>query len=716
MSDHDRPTPIFAGDPPLGSDFPVPTVGDWREAAAASLKGLPLDTLITRTHDGIAVAPLYTADDLPADPGYPGLPPFTRGSHPLGAGDGGWWVCVRCAELTTEHAAAALAEALQRGANAVWLTLDGTTRHGLDPDHERAADVAGDGILVATAADIARLCEPLHLARTALHLDGGGADTACAALLVAAARRGAVEPGALRGSFGLDPLGSLAADGELALDLDRSLALLPGLARWTASNAPGMRSITVSTLPYHLAGATAVQELGLTLATGVEYLRVLTGAGLDLAAACHQLRFVTAIGRDLFMEAAKLRALRRLWSHAVGAAGGDDDARRIPIHAVTSPRTLTVCDPWVNLLRGTVESFAAIVGGADTLTVMPFDAAAGEPAELGRRIAVNTHTILREESHLGRVVDPAGGSYYVERLTAELGAAGWDMFQQLEAGGGMRAAFRAEHGIGDLIATALAARRHGVATRRDPITGVSTWPNLGEKPLPDHRPDVATALAAAAERVARHRESDQATAELDRLAKASAADPAAADWFTAAIEAAAAGATVGQLTTALAGSARRSRIVPLPTEREAAGFEQLRAASDRELARHGARPGIFLANLGPIPEHRARTGFARNLFEAGGIETVDNDGFATAAAAADAFTAAHVALAVICGSDERYVSEVPALAAALKERGASAVLVAGRPGEHEAHWREAGVDRFVFLGCDVLTTLRELLHGAGVLS
>lgn len=717
MTDDHRPEPVFDGEAPLGGGFPAPSVDQWREAAAASLKGRPLEKLVAHTHEGLGIEPLYTADDLPATAaGYPGLPPYTRGSRPLGLAGDGWQVCVHAAELVPERAAGALAEALSRGAGAAWLTVDGSVRLGLDPDHERAGDVAGDGLLVATADDLAVVADAAPPARTPVHLDGGGAAVAVAALWLAAARRRGHSPAALHGSLGCDPLGALAADGELAFGLERSFALLPGLVRWTAATAPGVRPLTVSTLPYHMAGASAVHELALTLASGAELLRTLTGADLDLATACRSLRVVTAIGRDLFMEAAKLRALRQLWARLVEAAGGDAVAQQVPVHAVTSPREVSRRDPWVNLLRGTLGGFAAIVGGADAVTVLPFDGTAGEPGELGRRMAVNTHTILREESHLAKAADPAGGSYYVERLTAELAAAGWEAFQRLEAGGGMRAAFRAEHGVGELLATALGARRRAAATRRDPVTGVSTWPNLAEKPLPDRRPDVRAALAAASERLADHRRHHDAGAELTRLEALAATAPAAPDWVEAAIEAAAAGASIGELTAALAAGARRNRIVPLPAERTADGFERLRDASDRWLARHGARPRIFLANLGPIAEHTARATFARNLFEAGGIEALDNDGFATPAAVAEAFAATGTSMAVICGTDARYVAEVPEVAAGLKERGATVVVVAGKPGEHEARWRAAGVDRFVFLGCDVLASLRELLQEAEVLS
>lgn len=714
MPPTDRPKPEFRGE--LGLRTPAPTLDEWRAAAESSLRGRPLEKLASRTHEGIDVAPLYIADDLPPPSGYPGLPPFIRGRSPLGASGRGWQVCQRFAELELERAAAHMAEAVRRGVGAVWVGFDGAVRLGLDPDHRRASDVSGDGVLVASADDLDRLFDPIQVGRTPVHLDGAGAAPAVAALFVAAGRRHRVDLGVLQGSFGCDPLGSLAADGELALGLDRSLALVPGLVRWTASHAPGVGALTISSLPYHLAGATAVQELALTLATGVEYLRSLDAAGVDLATACRQLRVVTGVGRDLFMEVAKLRALRYGWARVVEAAGGDVDCRRVPVHAVTSPRTLTVRDPWVNMLRGTVESFAAVVGGADALTVLPFDTAVGEPGALGRRIAANTHTILREESHLDHVVDPAGGSFYLEHLTAELAAAGWKLFQTLEASGGMRAAFRSEDGLGNLLATALQRRRSAVATRRDPVTGVSTWPNLAEKPAAAPPSSPAGVLEAAATEVARRRGAADVAVLLDGLAAAAGDAPGGPDWFERAVDAAAAGATLGQLVEALGRGTRRNRIVPLPAEREGEPFERLRDASDRWLDRHGARPRVFVAAVGPLAEHTARTDFARNLLESGGFETLTTMDYESAEAAMAAFGGSGATAAVISASDERYPGLVPVLAAGLKAAGARAVLLAGRPGEQESAWREAGVDRFIHLGCDVLDALRWLQAREGVLS
>ncbi|MGW2065924.1 methylmalonyl-CoA mutase family protein, partial [Streptomyces sp. NPDC001937] len=246
-----------------------------------------------------------------------------------------------------------------------------------------------------------------------------------------------------------------------------------------AKEYPGLRALTVDALPYHEAGGSAAQELGSSLATGVAYLRALTGAGLSVEAACAQLEFRYAATADQFLTIAKLRAARRLWARVAEVCGAADAGAQRQ-HAVTSPVMMTRRDPWVNMLRTTLACLGAGVGGADSVTVLPFDHALGLPDAFARRIARNTSTILMEESHLARVIDPAGGSWYVERLTTELADAAWAFFQEIERAGGQAAALGSGL-IGERLAATWAARSKDLARRKEPVTGVSEFPHLAER-------------------------------------------------------------------------------------------------------------------------------------------------------------------------------------------------------------------------------------------
>jgi methylmalonyl-CoA mutase len=402
------------------------------------------------------------------------------------------------------------------------------------------------------------------------------------------------------------------------------------------------------------------------------------------------------------MAIAKLRAARRLWARVIDACRGDEQAQRMTLHVRTARRVLTTRDPWVNMLRNTVCCFAGAVAGADSITTAPFDAAIGEPDEFSRRVARNTQLLLREESHLHRVVDPAGGSWFIEKLTDELAERAWPILQDIERQGGMSKALLSGR-VAEEIEATWQARVKNLATRKDAITGVSEFPNLEEEPIErSPRPEDA----------ARRRpepRSDPAAAEaLQKLKAAPGIEPA--------VSAALAGATLSGVSSAIFGESSPITTDPLPPRPCAAPFEALRDASDAHRARHGRRPVAFLANMGPLAHHTARATWSKNFLEAGGFEVLINNGFADADAAAKAFADSGARIAVICSSDRLYETVVAEVAPRLKEAGARTVILAGNPGEQEENHRAAGVDRFIFLKCDVLGTLRELLTEEGVLS
>jgi methylmalonyl-CoA mutase len=440
--------------------FPEATREQWRGLVSGVLRKAGRDlagpeaeqALATELDGGVTVSPLYTAQDadgLP-DPGLPGFPPYVRGSRLLG----GWDVRQRHALADPAAANEAVLADLENGAGSLWLAVG-----------EGGLPVSGLGAALAG----------VHLDLAPVVLDAGAETGAAARALLALHARQGVDPAAVAGNLGADPLGHAARTGT-APDLADALAL----AELAHREHPALRALTVDALPYHEAGATDVQELGLALATGVAYLRALTAAGLGLEAAFGQLEFRYAATADQFLTLAKLRAARRMWAR-VAQAGGAPAAGGQRQHAVTSPVMMTRRDPYVNMLRTTLAAFAAGLGGADAVTVLPFDHALGQPDAAARRIARNTSSVLLEESRLGQVADPAGGSWYVERLTGELARVGWDFFQELEAAGGQAAAL-ASGMVAERLAAAWEPRRRRLATRREPVTGVSVFPHLDEEP------------------------------------------------------------------------------------------------------------------------------------------------------------------------------------------------------------------------------------------
>jgi methylmalonyl-CoA mutase len=691
---------VFRRELSIADAFPDPALDDWRRLAERSLEGTPLEALVTNTHEGISLDALYHAGNSAAAT----LPRPVRGR----ATDA-WEACQCTVQPDPEVAAAQVVADTEAGVDGAWLVFDRSCRLGVDPDDPTLPQSTSDGIIVATADHTGQLLSGLDPTRTAIHLGGGGNGFGVAATVLAGLRQQGFEPVALGGGLGLDPLGALAADGELCYGLEGSLDLLADAVAWTERSAPGLRAVSVSTLPYSLAGATAVQELSYALATGVRYLRSLCDGGTELETACRSVRFIIAVGRDLFMAVAKLRGLRQTWARVVEASGGSAGAGRTEIHALSSPRSMAIRDPWVNQLRATVEAFAAVAGGADALTVLPYDSPHGPSDEAARRIAALTHAILRDESQLHRVADPAGGSWYVERLTRELSEAAWSEFQRIEASGGMASALT-DGTIRRRLADTLAAKRRAVAVRQDPITGVSSFPDLAERPLERQEPEVAGVRRRAAEAIAARVAPEAALARLRQRGAEGARDGSVME---AAIDAATQGATVAELAAAVRSDRTPDRITALEREREGEIFERLRDASDAWLDESGTRPRVFVAPMGSVEEHGDGLEFAANVLSAGGIEIAADRSFESVEEATVRFVKSRSKVAVVCASAESADTLVPELARSLKERGAQVVLVVASPGEQEGAWREAGVDGFLCRNCDVHSVLRDLLATEG---
>lgn len=450
-------------DLPLAADFPTPTREQWQAQVEKALRKTgelgeqpppdPVeDVLASTTYEGVEVHPLYTAS--PADPGLPGMAPYLRGARPQGCVTEGWQVRQLHGRPDAQRGNKDVLADLYNGSDSLWLRL---------------------GAAGTPVSALPELLGDVYLEMISVVLDGGAESTRAAEEYLALAAERQVPAGALRGNLGADPLGEQARTGRTA---DRDAAIQ--LARRCPEHYPQLHALVADGLPYHEAGGSDAEELGCALATATTYLRWLVDAGVDVAAAAGLIEFRFAATADQFMTIAKLRAARRLWAQITRRSGAGPLAQQQ--HAVTSPVMLTSYDPWVNMLRGTIAAFAAGVGGAQAITTLPFDAAVGLPDEFARRIARNTQALLLDESHMAQVIDPAGGSWYVETLTDEIAAASWESFQRIEAAGGMPAALDSGE-IAERLAATWQARTEALDHRADAVIGVSEFPNLDEQLL-----------------------------------------------------------------------------------------------------------------------------------------------------------------------------------------------------------------------------------------
>lgn len=630
----------------LAAEFDEPTRAAWMVEVDKAIKGGDFDKiLVSTTLDGIRIEPLYTADDVAVESdesGFPGFAPLTRGGQLVPRVDGAWDIRASIAHPDIAIANAQALTELRNGATSLDLHLDLIGE--------------GAGVSVRSVEDLTRLLDGVMLDLAPISLRAGALSTIAAAWLSEALEAGNVVGVLPAGCLGLDPLSTLASHGVLPQSPTEVIAEGVLIAR--ESTTPRVRTFRSSAVVAADAGASEGQELAFALASATTYLRALVAGGLDVSTAAGQIVFELAADVDVFATIAKLRALRHCWSTVLEASGLKVDAQfpgLVQVEAHAGGRWLTVVDPWVNLLRGTSASLGAVVGGADALTVSAFDSAAGLPSDLGRRLARNTQLLLQDESGIGRVLDPAGGSYYVESLTDQLAVEGWKQFQAIEAAGGLEAVlatgtFQAE------VATTAAKRDKLISSRKQPITGVSEFPLIGER-----RPESSAVPAA---------------------------DPRPGLTLT------------GTVTT----------VAPLKARRLAEPYEAMRAAAEAA----STKPTVFLANIGTGPSYVGRATFSSNLFATGGVDAVGEGGYADAAAAAAAFAASGASTAVICGTDAAYAEQGVAYAQALKAAGAGFVYLAGRAGDAKDQYEAAGIDDFVYMGVDVLSTLQRLHTKLGV--
>ena len=558
----------------------------------------PERLLDSPTYEGFPIRALYTALDERPEAPLPGHWPFDRGADPHRDVLAGWKVAEEFPAPGFSGAAAegnaALLGALVEGVSALVLRV---------------------GDRGANPAELERWFEGVYLELAPVVLDAGdsfGPAAQAMARLVAGAdddRRAAMSV-----DLGADPL-TAHLSGRAAPALDEVVTVAAGIA-----GNRGLRAITVDGPAFHNRGGGAAWELAGTVAAATDYLRLLTGAGIGVADALGQISFRLVADDDQFMTIAKFRAARRLWARVAQTLDHPEQGG-IRLHAVTSRAMMTQRDPWVNMLRTTVAAFGAGVGGADTVQVLPFDDAipGGFPdtsPDFARRIARNTQLLLLEESHIGRVLDPAGGSWYVEDLTDTLAAQAWSHFQEIESGGGFD---RARDLLTDRLDATAARRYDDIAHRRTAVTGISEFANLAEAPLPEYA-----------------------------LPESVLPEP---------------------------GPTPESGPTPA-VRRYAAAFEALRNRSDEYLRRTGQRPQVLLLPLGPLAENNARATFATNLLASGGIAAV-NPGTVEPGGIAEEVRRCGARIAVICGTDARYHTETGAVVSAARGAGIEEIYLAG---------------------------------------
>ncbi len=671
----------------------------WQDAVERGPRGVAWERLRRPAEDPrLTIEPVYFPEDAPSAErvGWPGVPPFVRGAHPLGAGEHGWRAVCRPDAHDVVRAAAQLEDDLRAGAAEAWLRVG-----------------ADRGVRVVTAGDLDVLLRGLDPAEVPLQFDPGpDAFPVMAAAAEVLETRG-VPLQHVRGGWGFDPLGTLLEEGELFGGLRGHWARLREAARWSLEQTPAMTVALVREAPLAEAGAGGVLRLGLALATGAEYLRHMLEAGLHIDQAAPRVRFSLAVGQDFFVEVARLRAARLAWAKLVAAFGGGEEVRRMRMHAQGALHYRTRWDAWGNLLRAANEAMAAVLGGAEAVTVLPHDALFGAGDSRSRRLARNVHWLLREEARLARVADPAAGSWYVEALTERIARDAWEVMRVVERQGGMARAIRRGY-VHRMVTHEGEHQRERVARRALSSVGVSEFPDEQEPLPPETPPD--RWVDAQVGRPHGHANPERRMASL-RDAAVAAYHAATADGstqeplpdvVTATRRAVADGADLYVLREAMAAALPNLYVQPLPAWRRAESWEALRESAHRFARIRGHRPRARLLALGPPAEHRALLDWAHALLAAGGFEVQ--------AAPLDGDRDATDSLVVLCATATRLRTEASEQLATLRARGVSRLAVASEALEAGTAraLREHGVRWILHAGANLLEALLEVQRSMGV--
>jgi methylmalonyl-CoA mutase len=720
----------------------------WKEVAAKESRGRDLTR---ETIEGISLSTLYGPEDSAGiDPGFPGLPPFTRGPYATMYVGRPWTIRQYAGFSTAEESNAFYRRNLAAGQKGLSVAFDLATHRGYDSDNVRVAgDVGMAGVAIDSVEDMKLLFDGIPLDRMSVSMTMNGAVLPVMAFFIVAGEEQGVPHDKLTGTIQNDILKEFAVRNTYIYPPEPSMRIVADVIAFCAAEMPKFNSISISGYHMHEAGATAVQELAYTLADGMEYVRAAQGRGLDIDGFAGQLSFFWGIGMNLFMEVAKLRAARTLWHRIMTQLGAKkDESKRLRTHCQTSGVSLTEQDAYNNIIRTTIEALAAVLGGTQSLHTNSFDEAIALPTDFSARIARNTQLILAEESGVTAVADPLGGSWYVEKLTRELEDKAWALIEEVEAHGGMTKAV-AEGLPKHRIEEAAAARAAKVDTGEAVIVGVNRYrPDEEEEHdiLEVDNARVRASQIARIEQVRSARDEDKVRAALDALTEAAKAPPpsgevprsggggpvsqpavdsspggGAANLLALAVEAARARATLGEISDALERAFGRYGTKPAPVRgiygkaRRDARWKAAEEGVKSVANRLGRKPRIMVAKMGQDGHDRGAN-LVSSAFTDLGFEVIPGPLFQTPRETAQMAVDNDVDIVGASSLAAGHRTLIPEMIGALREMGRADIkVVAGGviPPQDYAMLRAAGVQAIFGPGTNLADAADELLQLLG---
>ena len=707
------------------AEFKKPSLDDWAVRAVEELKGRDVDELVWPTPEGIDVKALYSAADL-EEIEYleelPGFAPFMRGPRATMYAGRPWTLRQYAGFSTAEESNAFFRSNLAAGQAGLSVAFDLATHRGYDSDHPRVeGDVGQAGVAIDTVEDMRILFDGIPLERISVSMTMNGAVLPVMAMFIVAAEEQGVAQEQLSGTIQNDILKEFMVRNTYIYPPGPSMRIVSDIIAYTAKRMPRFNPVSISGYHMQEAGATSVQELAYTIADGIEYVRAAIASGLDVDEFAPRLSFFFCIGMNFFMEIAKLRAARVLWATNMERLFSPKDERSLLLrtHCQTSGVSLTVQDPYNNIVRTTIEALAGVLGGTQSLHTNAFDEALGLPTEVSARVARNTQLILREETGVTKVIDPLAGSYYLESLTASLIAEASKLIDEVESVGGMTKAV--ESGLPKRRIEEAAARRQARMDRgEDIIVGVNKYEPGQDTDVEVLAIDNSAVRKAQIERLAQVRQDrDEKRCRETLKALTSAADSHSKNLLALAIEAARARATVGEISDALEQVYSRHRAVSRSISgvygaayEGDAGFTRIQQEVARFAEEEGRRPRLLVVKLGQDGHDRGAKIIA-TAFADVGFDVDVGPLFQTPEEAAKQAVENDVHIVGVSSQAAGHKTLVPQLIEALKrERAGDIVVVCGGviPPQDYEDLQAAGVAAIYGPGTNIPSAANEILN------
>ena len=713
-----------AGAAPAARDLPepspAPTLDKWQAAAAREVKG---KDLAWRTPEGIEVKPLYTAADVAADPGLPGFAPFTRGVRASMYAGRPWTIRQYAGFSTAEESNAFYRRNLAAGQKGLSVAFDLATHRGYDSDHPRVTgDVGKAGVAIDSVEDMKILFDGIPLDQMSVSMTMNGAVIPILAFFIVAGEEQGVPRAKLDGTIQNDILKEFMVRNTYIYPPEPSMRIISDIFGFTSREMPKFNSISISGYHMQEAGATQLQELAFTIADGMEYVKYGVASGLDIDRFAGRLSFFFAIGMNFFMEVAKLRAARVLWHRAMTRLGAQDErSKMLRTHCQTSGVSLTEQDPYNNVMRTTIEAMAAMLGGTQSLHTNALDEAIALPTDFSARIARNTQLVIQEETGMCNVVDPLGGSYYVESLTQSLVDGAWEIIERVEREGGMAKAVAAGWPKA-MIEEAAAARQARVDRAEDVIVGVNKYRKAGEDPIEILDVDNHAVREAQVRRIQRTKASRDEPACRTALDALRDGARGTGNLLALAVDAARARATLGEISSAMEDVFGRYGTQPTPVSGIYGGaydgdarWARLEEGVEATGRRLGRKPRMLVAKMGQDGHDRGAN-LVSSMFGDLGFEVVPGPLFQTPSEAASLAIDSDVDVVGASSLAAGHKTLIPELIGHLRDAGRADIrVIAGGviPAQDYQALRDAGVQAIFGPGTNLIQAAEEVLRLLG---